>query len=135
MPDTPKQCAVTLVPEGRHCKHPIVPGTDYCRQHQRAPEPTEEDRLLILRTLAAPGVWSLSRHEISSRILGMPAGDGRTREHRQWILCSLTLDSAIIGLHDQGLIYEAVPADGYHSSKLRLTDAGRDYLLLSELVG
>lgn len=134
MPDTGKQCAVTIPREGRHCKHPRVAGTDYCRQHQRESAPTEEDRVAVLKALVAPGVTSLASFEIRDRILGIPAGDGRTREHQEWMLRSLTLIAAVLELHDQGLIYEAVPADGVHPYELKITDTGREVLALERSV-
>jgi hypothetical protein len=102
MTDNPQQRAVTLVPQGRHCKRALLPGTNYCWQHQREPEPTEEDRLLVLRTLAAPGAWSLEPYEIGKRIPVTPAGDGRTREHRLWVLRTLTLEHAVLDHTSKG---------------------------------
>jgi hypothetical protein len=129
MTDTSQQCAMTLTGKGRRCKRSSTPESDYCGQHQYDPQPTEEGRLAILRVLAEPGVFSLPPYEIRDRILGTPTTrDGRTREHKQWIMGSLSLLYAVSDLHEQAFIYEAVPADGMHSWEARITDAGRDFL-------
>src|SRR5262245_54814745 len=98
MSDTGDQCVMTIWREGRRCKRLRVAGTDYCRQHQREAEPTEEDRLAVLKELAAPGVFSLAPFELRDRILGRPVGDGRSREHREWLRRSLTLMHAHLEL-------------------------------------
>jgi len=130
--DASKQCGMTLTGENRRCKRSSTTGSDYCRQHQYKSKPTVEDRLAILRTLAEPGVFSLPSHEIRDRILGMPTTtDGRTREHRQWIMRSLNLLYAMGDLHDEGLIYEAVPADRVHPWEARITDTGHEVIAKS----
>jgi hypothetical protein len=132
MPDT--QCAMPIIGADRHCKRSRVAGSDYCYQHQREDQPTEDDLLAVLRTLGAPGVTSLSVFDVRDRILTAPAGDARSREHREWTRRSLTLVRAHIELHDRGLIYEAVPADGAHPGEMKLTDAGREVLALERKI-
>jgi hypothetical protein len=134
MPDTAAKCAMPITGTDRHCKRSRVAGTDYCYQHQREEQPTEDDLLAVLQALGAPGVASLPMFSVRDRILAAPAGDARSREHREWTRRSLTLCSAHIELYDRGLIYEAVPADGVHPGEMKLTDAGREVLALERKI-
>jgi hypothetical protein len=133
MSDAEGHCRVTLPAEGgRHCKRLCVAGTNYCWQHQRDRAPAEEDRLAVLGTLGAPGVTTMELFDVRDRILGRPAGDGRTSKHRQWLVRSFAIIGAAIELDARGLIYEAVPADGVHPGELKISDAGREVLALEQ---
>lgn len=132
MVDSDQQCAVELYGKDRRCNGRRVPGTDYCSQHQREEAPTEADRLAVLRILADPRVSSLPMFDVAHRIHAVPAGDGRTKEHREFQRRSITLIRAQLELHEQELIYEAVHADGENPSEVAITDKGREFLIAAE---
>src|ERR1700722_17375372 len=132
MPDSDRRCASQIYREGRLCKNPRVPGTDYCQLHQREPAPTEEDRLAVLQIVAAPEFSSLDMFGLCHRIQGPPPENERTRESRDWQRRTLTLIRAQLQLHERGLIYEAVLADGENPSEVAITDQGREFLALKD---
>jgi hypothetical protein len=70
--------------------------------------------------------------DICHRIQGSPPENGRTGEFRDWQRRTLTLIHAQLQLHERGLIYEAVHADGENPSEVAITDRGREFLTLED---
>lgn len=130
MVNSDQQCAMEIWRRGRRCKNARVPGTQFCQLHQQEAKPTDEDRLAVLQVLTAPGVSSLPMFDIAHRIHPVPAGDGRTKEHREFLRRSITLMRAQVELWDQELIYEAVHSDGENPNEMAITDQGRDFLAI-----